>query len=146
MALITLQSNDGQKFLVERKIAEKSKMIREMLEHTEDEEGQEIVAPLSEVNGEILKIIVEWIKHSDAQASEDKKEEPEKKPELSQWDEDFLKKINQPVLYDLILAANYMEIKGLLDLTCRSVARIIQGKSAEEIRKHFGIQNDLEEE
>ena len=104
---------------------------------------------MSEVNGEILKKIVEWTTHhkDDAPASENKNEEPAgKKPELSQWDEDFLKKINQPVLYDLILAANYMEIKGLLDLTCRSFARTIEGKSAEEIQKHFSIQNDLEEE
>merc|ERR1711944_60344 len=99
-----------------------------MLEHTtEDEESQEIVAPLSEVNGEILKKIVEWTTHhkDDAPAAEDKKEEAgnQKKPELSQWDEDFLKRINQnqPMLFDLILAANYMEIKGLLDLTCFSV-------------------------
>ena len=54
--------------------------------------------------------------------------------------------VDQEVLYDLILAANYMDIKPLLDLTCASVAVMIKGKSAEEIRKTFNIVNDFTEE
>ena len=51
--------------------------------------------------------------------------------------------VEQDVLFELILAANYMDIKPLLDLTCASVASLIKGKSPEDIRRTFNIQNDF---
>ena len=42
-----------------------------------------------------------------------------------------------------IQAANYLDIQGLLDATCKAVARKIKGKKAEEIRKEFNIENDF---
>ena len=51
--------------------------------------------------------------------------------------------VEQSTLFDLILAANYLDIKGLLDVTCMSVANMIKGKSPEDIRKHFNIKNDF---
>ncbi|CAN1337772.1 SKP1-like protein 1, partial [Linum perenne] len=50
------------------------------------------------------------------------------------WGTDFAK-VDQATLFDLILAANYLNIKDLLDLTCQTVADMIKGKSPEEIRK-----------
>ena len=43
----------------------------------------------------------------------------------------------------LIQAANFLEIKDLLDLTCKTVANMIKGKSPEEIRVTFNIKNDF---
>ena len=47
------------------------------------------------------------------------------------------------MLFELILAANFMDIKMLLDLACAKVASMIKGKSPEEIRKTFNIKNDF---
>ncbi|KRY08518.1 S-phase kinase-associated protein 1 [Trichinella britovi] len=40
-------------------------------------------------------------------------------------------------------AANYLEIKSLLDVACKTVANMIKGKSPEEIRRTFNIKNDF---
>lgn len=45
--------------------------------------------------------------------------------------------------HHVLQAANYLDIKGLLDVTCKTVANMIKGKSPEEIRKTFNIKNDF---
>merc|ERR1719174_3400528 len=62
--------------------------------------------------------------------------------EVKTWDTDFVK-VDQGTLFELILAANYLNIKTLLDLTCLTVANMIKGKTPEEIRKTFNIKNDF---
>jgi S-phase kinase-associated protein 1 len=46
------------------------------------------------------------------------------------------------MLFDMMLAINYLDIKGLLDLGCQMVADMMKGKSVKEIRKTFNIKND----
>jgi len=62
--------------------------------------------------------------------------------EIRDWDEQFVV-MDDYVLFNLILAANYLDIKGLLDLTCKKVADEIRGKTPEEIRTRFNIKNDF---
>ncbi|CAM9646931.1 unnamed protein product [Choristocarpus tenellus] len=61
---------------------------------------------------------------------------------VQEWYAKFVE-VPQETLFELILAANYMDIKPLLDLTCATVASMIKGKTAEEIRKTFNIVNDF---
>ena len=51
--------------------------------------------------------------------------------------------MDQATLFEIILAANYLNMKGLLDLTCMTVANMMKGKTPEEIRKTFNIKNDF---
>ena len=58
------------------------------------------------------------------------------------WVKDFID-VSDEILFNMILAANYMDIKSLLDLTCKTVADEIKGKTPEEIRIRFNIKNDF---
>ena len=55
-------------------------------------------------------------------------------------------KVDQTTLFELILAANFLDIPPLLDLTCKTVANMIKGRTTEEIRNAFDIKNDFTEE
>ena len=46
-------------------------------------------------------------------------------------------------LFDLINAANYMEIATLLDLACAKAATQMQNMSVVEARKYFNLENDF---
>jgi S-phase kinase-associated protein 1 len=111
-----------------------------------DDDSNEI--PLPNVKATVLQKVIEFCEHH----KEDPMTEIEK-PLKSQnmadvvqkWYADFCD-IEQVILFELILAANYMDIKPLLDLTCATVASMIKGKTPEEIRTTFNISNDFSPE
>lgn len=49
----------------------------------------------------------------------------------------------ETILTSILQASNYLDIKPLLDVGCKTVANMIKGKSPEEIRKTFNITNDF---
>ena len=146
MAIIKLQSCDGEVFPVEVAIAKKSNTIRTMLEDLgmEDDATEEEIVPLPNIDAEILKKVIQWSTyHKDDPEPTDEDEYLERRSEdIPAWDSDFLK-VDQSTLFEIILAANYLDIKGLLELGCKTVANMMKGKSPEEIRKIFNIKNDL---
>lgn len=140
---LRLVSQEGEKFKVSKKIAISSELVKTMAEG--DKEENEI--PLPNVKSSVLRKVVEYMKyHVDNPAREIEK--PLKSTNMSevvsQFDADFVD-VDQEVLFDLILAANYMEVKPLRDLCCVKVASMIKGKTPEAIRETFNIVNDSEE-
>ncbi|KAG5050823.1 hypothetical protein AAZX31_02G043500 [Glycine max] len=132
---ITLKSSDGEAFEVEEAVAVESQTIKHMIEDNCADSG----IPLPNVTSKILAKVIEYCKkHVEANCADEKPSEDE----LKAWDADFVK-VDQATLFDLILAANYLNIKSLLDLTCQTVADMIKGKTPEEIRKTFNIKNDF---
>ncbi|KAJ2086303.1 E3 ubiquitin ligase complex SCF subunit scon-3 [Coemansia sp. S142-1] len=55
-------------------------------------------------------------------------------------------KVDQELLFEILLAANYMDIKPLLELGCKTVANMIRNKTAQEIRTMFNIVDDFSPE
>jgi len=63
---------------------------------------------------------------------------------VSDWMADFIKKdITDDQVQDLILAANFLDIKCLLALACAQLATHIRGLSIPEFRKRFNLINDF---
>merc|ERR1712194_909989 len=68
---------------------------------------------------------------------------PEDEDDKEDWDKKFAG-VDDDTLFSLILAANYLDIKSLLDLTCKTVADYIKAcKTPQEIRRRFNIKNDF---
>jgi len=135
---ITLKSSDNKTFEVPEAVALESQTIKHMIEDDCTDNG----IPVPNVTGHILAKVIEYCKkHVDAASSDEKASEDD----LKNWDAEFVK-VDQPTLFDLILAANYLNIQSLLDLTCQSVADMIKGKTPEQIRETFNIKNDFSPE
>ena len=96
------------------------------------------------VNATILKKVISWCTHhkDDLPPPEDDENREKVTDEISTWDMEFLK-VDQGTLFQLILAANYLDIKGLRNVTCQTIANMIKSKTPEEIRKTFNIKNDF---
>jgi len=130
--------------LIEREVAERSILIKNMVSDLGEEAMDEAI-PIPNVNAAVLKKVIEWCthhKHDPPSANEDDSDSRKKTTDIEEWDQKFMQ-VDQEMLFEIILAANYLDIKALLDVGCKTVANMIKGKSPEEIRKTFNIQNDF---
>lgn len=140
---VTLVSSDEQSFKVEKKVAEMSVTIKDMIEDTAHMMNDQEI-PLPNVTGKILEKVIQYCKYhheNPTTVSEDNKDD-NRSDNISQWDKEFCT-VDQATLFEMILASNYLDIKGMLDLTCKTVANMIKGKTPDEIRKTFNITQDF---
>lgn len=104
--------------------------------------------PLPNVKSRVLGKVIEFCEHF-LEEPMTEIEKPLKSRNMAdvvqQWYANFID-VEQDLLFELILAANYMDIKPLLDLTCATVASMIKGKNPEGIRSTFNIVNDFSPE
>ncbi|EOA25495.1 hypothetical protein CARUB_v10018839mg [Capsella rubella] len=165
---IVLVSSDGETFEVEEAVARKLQIVGHMI----DDDCAHKPIPLQNVTGKILPMVVEYCKthvndvDDAADDKEDSEEDKKKKKkadaasasgddhihtdkkleEVEAFDKGFLQDLDLETVFQVILAANYLNVKGLLDLTCQNVADHIKDMSVEQVREIFGIQNDFTEE
>mmetsp|Transcript_28523 Transcript_28523/g.69400 ORF Transcript_28523/g.69400 Transcript_28523/m.69400 type:complete len:187 (+) Transcript_28523:129-689(+) len=152
-----LISKEGEEHVVSVTVATMSELVKSMMEDHEeedddddddDEEKKITEIPLPNVKAEVLKKVIEFCEHH-LEEPMTEIEKPLKSQNMAdvvqKWYADFVD-LEQVLLFELILAANYMDIKPLLDLTCATVASMIKGKTPEEIRATFNITNDFSPE
>ncbi|KAJ0237508.1 SKP1-like protein 4 [Hirschfeldia incana] len=139
---IILISSDGQSFEVDEAVARECGTIKNAIEDKCTDNG----IPLANVTSATLAKVIEYCKkHVEAAAKASAGDKDiygsNEDIELKTWDDDFVK-VDQPLLFDIILAANYLDVPGLLDLTCQTVADMMRGKTPDEIRTIFHIKKD----
>src|SRR5690606_22235405 len=57
---------------------------------------------------------------------------------VDDWDANFIN-VDQDMMFQVLLIANYLDIQPLLHLMCAKVASLMKGKTPEEIRTTFNI-------
>ncbi|XP_058216321.1 uncharacterized protein LOC131327269 [Rhododendron vialii] len=142
---IVLKSSDGETFEVEETMGLKSQTIKHMIK----DNCADNTIPLPNVNSKILAKVIEYCrKHVEASGSSnanDLGKDAADDEALKKWDKEFVN-VDQGVLFDLILAAEYLNIKSLQDLTCQTVADMIEGITPEEILNNMSYFTPEEEE
>ena len=143
--IITMTSSDGQKITIDEKSAERSSLMKGLIQdYTENSD-----IPMPDIRGEVLKKVVEYLTHYN---ESDPKEIPKPLPSANlldvtdEWDVTFINSVDLDTTFDIINGANYMDIKPLLDLSCAKIASLMKGKTAEGIRQLFNIECDLTKE
>jgi len=134
---LKLTSKDKKEYEVSKKAAFISNLVKTSL----DTDASATEVPIPGVASNILQLVVEYMNHHNGT-------EPPiiEKPLRSKimkdvckdgWDATFIDNIGEDrqKLYDLILAANYLDIKGLLHLGCAKVASLIKGQPLEKIKE-----------
>uniref|UniRef100_A0A7S2BM50 S-phase kinase-associated protein 1 n=1 Tax=Florenciella parvula TaxID=236787 RepID=A0A7S2BM50_9STRA len=143
--MVDLVSQEGDNFQVEKRVAKMSELVKTMIPEEEDGETDQQEIPLPNVKSQILGKVMEFCKHY-CEEPMNEIEKPLKSSNMhevvQEWYANYVE-VEQETLFELILAANYMDIKPLLDLTCATVASMIKGKTPEDIRKTFNIVNDF---
>jgi S-phase kinase-associated protein 1 len=150
MSVIRVKSCDEKEFVLPEKVAKMSKTLGDLLHQLGSQDKDEDAIPLSKISSEVLEKVVEWMIYHTENENVDEGQYFEendggktaKIDEIYLWDREYVKR-NYANIFDIIQAANYLDIKDLLKLACRRVAKMLQGKTPEEIRIMFNIQNDL---
>jgi len=134
---LKLSSKDKKDFNIERKFAFISTLVKTSLET--DDTSQEV--PIPGVQGNVLQLVVEYMAHHKGTepplVDKPLRSKQMKDVVSDKWDAEYIDRIgeNRQQLYDLILAANYMDVKSLLHLGCAKVASLIKGQPLEKIKE-----------
>jgi S-phase kinase-associated protein 1 len=128
-------------FEVERVAAEHSAVIRTLLEDFDEDQLNDAIIPISvDISDECLAKVFGWVIRC---KDEPKLVDSDKLAVFTDWDRAFFDAIESHMLFEILVATNYLEISPLYEMGCQIVADMIRGKTTEEIRGILNIKNDF---
>lgn len=153
---ITMVSSDNVQYKSTVSAMKMSETIKQLIEDA----GIDNPIPLPNVAAEELEKVITFCQHhytdpvsvtsvdndnnnNNKNQSSDPNEDCLHADDICEWDVEFIKFTDINEVFRMILASNYLDIKALLDLSCKTVANQIKGKTPEEIRVTFDIQDDF---
>lgn len=89
--------------------------------------------PVPQVEAPILDLVIAYCEYFRKQSLEDMSAD-----DADKWEKDFVD-VPKAKLFALIRASNFLDIQTLLDLTCKTVADMLKGKTADIINEEFRI-------
>ena len=149
--IVKLKSKDNQIYEVSIDLLEKAKLISGIVDDASDEDDTIFLREIDEIN---LIRIIDYLVHYQ---KEEPKEIPKPFPERTDdaflrsilnddWTFDFLQNMTLDEGINLINAANYLEINGLINILAAKLAHEMCNCEVEEARRKFGIECDMTEE
>jgi S-phase kinase-associated protein 1 len=135
-------SNEKKEFKVDRETLHMSTTITDIIEDT-----LQTTITIPHITADIMEMVIEY-------CTMHKGETPDyEEDDIPVKDQVFCSKngggddpSKAKYLQRLIEGANYLNVKPMFDLCCRTLAEMLEGKSTEEMRELLGLVDDLSEE
>lgn len=145
---LQLECSDKIIFTVNHDVIKCSKTISNMLVslrlNKSEIESQIVCVPLNKISSTVLEKVLQWAEHYKNASKFDEDRFEAKELKLSEWDMYFLKE-NDEYLLDIMLAAKFLNIQLLLDMTCQTVAARIKGRTAVRFNNVFNPSNEVDD-
>ena len=147
---VKLKTSDNIIKEVDSNILMKSKLLDNLLKDFNEEE----LFSLPDVDSKYLELVIKYLEHyKDFEPKEVPKPFPERTDEEfmkgilnDQWTYDYLTNQTIEELINLVNAADYLQIEGLINIIAAKLAHEMCNCEVEEARKKFGIECDMTEE
>ncbi|XP_066396539.1 SKP1-like protein 1B [Miscanthus floridulus] len=98
---------------------------------------------LEKIGSEALEKVVDYFnKHADSDPSGISFVDTAASEDLKEWDRKLVDGLRMGAFFDLVQAADYLGMAGLVDVTCHKLADMMKGKTPVQIREMFNIKND----
>ena len=137
---IMLISQDNIQFEVSSNIIKLSELIKTMICNSDEDDDNDVQEmPLPNVRSDVLAKVIEYCRHyfKDPMSEIEKPLISSKMIDVvNSWYANFVD-IDDEMVFEILLAANYMDIKPLLNLCCATIASKCKGKTNEEMSEHF---------
>lgn len=117
--MVKITTNDSKVIQIPNDIGSKCGLIKNMIEDIQEED---LVIPINNVSYEVLKKVFDFCSQ-----------------EVNTTE---YMKMEQEFLFEVTIAANYLQHETLLDECCKEIAHRLENKSVEEIREILQIPED----
>ncbi|KLO03990.1 putative E3 ubiquitin ligase complex SCF subunit sconC [Schizopora paradoxa] len=121
-------------------VARQMRIIKNMIE---DFGVLDEAIPVPNVNSDVFDIVLEYCQRYSEVEDISSNQTTSNDLEINDWDKQFLLR-HASKIYTLMIAANYLEVPGLLDLGVKYVVNNMCDKTPKQIREFFNIPNDWE--
>lgn len=143
---VKLQSSDNEDFEVPLEYANQSVTIKNLILDMAEADDDASV-PLPNISSNVLKrLVTYWEYHWVNPVPPETEADERRSDNIMPWDLKFME-MPVPDIFDMILAANFLDIKPLLDLCCKTVANSLKHcRTPDDMRAYLGVENDFSPE
>lgn len=127
---IFMKSKENDLFEIGMEYVKKSTFLSDMIEDCDDD-NDKLILPVPLVSNSIMHFIIKFMHEYNFENNSS---------EESEWLNSFFN-MKDSELFELMTAANYLDMKILLDLTCKKVANEVKSLTVDQIKKRFGALN-----
>ncbi|EFO83509.1 hypothetical protein CRE_03093 [Caenorhabditis remanei] len=142
---ITLESHHGMEVKISSLALKQSKTLADLVSNLHGGEDPHEAIPVADVTKDTLVKIVQWCEKHAGEPRLPDDFVADHEFVIPEWDQEFLD-IDNDVLFELMLASNYLNIKKLSIYGMKKVALMAKGKSPEELRELYAIPTDEQDE